>query len=1219
MIVKNGEILAIDHIAHDNTLSGNGTSAKPVGLSQSTKDLIDSKVKKTDFETYKSSAANQISNINTKITTDESNFNSYKSSAHNEITNFKSSAHDEIARVDSDIAAVNAAKVDKTTFTQYQTDVANSFTAVNKRIDDVDAAKQNKGDYVSASNFNSYKSSAHNEIARVDGRIDATNTNLDNNYYDITETYNKTEVDEKFANFGGFKFRDPDPTKDNEPKLAPEEVIDPKAIYLTQPAGATQYLQWIWNTEVTPNVWKCIGDTTMDLSDYAKTVDVVQSANNNVQAVKDWADDKFETERDFESVIAGYYTKDEADDLLNTKVDKTIFEAYQQTVSDALDSVDRDFQNTSAWANNTFATKTDLNDVQSDLETEISNLSTDIESDLADVSGKIINELNDVESALDNKINNIDTKLDTVSGELVGKIDEANAKIDTVSGELVGKIKTVEETLSANIDAVDEKVDDLKTELERDYYDADTIEDILAASGDYYDKDEIDSLLDDYVKTEELEPINEKIDSISTEFNKYYTKTDVDDKFTTKDTFDITIADINNDLDDIVETVSAIDQDVASLSAEIDKKFNTVIESSDSVIATPTTKPDGTISYTLSAHDGKQVDYLWKPTVNAAGDISWELALTGDTPDPANIKGPQGIQGVSGTPGKNGENGITPKLKIDENDIWNVSYDNEETWTSLGVSATGPKGETGAQGPQGISGTPGKNGENGITPHIGANNHWFIEDYDTGVSATGPQGPAGTNGTNGKDGTDGKDGVSPTVTTATIAGGNRVTFTYGEGSTEYIDVMSGVPGLPGVSPTVTVTNIPADPSDPDHKNGGTEITIIDATSTNKFSAWNGNDGTMAGAPGIEGKNGISAVLAGSTYEVGLSSEFYKAVTSVSSKLDASVAASTYATKDALNDYLTKDAAAEAYQPKGEYLSANALNGYATETWVGEQGYLQTIPSEYITETELANYNYATTGLVDEASAHAYAAATADANTTYVTKASAHNEFANYVATADLLINASNQLTGIKIDNSTNYPIPLFGGVTTDNSTITGDGNTNHLGVAWSALSGNTITSALSAGSASYAAVLGTTASYSALSDIADAINNAKFAGVSIADGSSITGNGLSTNKLGLVTSAENALTAVDNKLDKTAIVTATIDNTNYVTAVNINSTNIPIKGTSFWEVTAATGTTASNDTWQHYISTTNTFNYYKMVIHPYGTSSAQEWANDGIIHIILEA
>ena len=1297
MIVKNGEILAIDHIAHDNTLSGNGTSAKPVGLSQSTKDLIDSKVKKTDFETYKSSAANQISNINTKITTDESNFESYKSSAANQINNinnkiaadeadfnsYKSSAHNEIARIDGSIAAVNAAKVDKTTFTQYQTDVANNFTAVNKRIDDVDAAKQNKGDYVSASNFESYKSSAHNEIARVDEKIDTTSDNLRDNYYKTSETYNRTEVDEKFANFGGFKFRDPDQTKDNEPKLAPGEVIDPKAIYLTQPAGATQYLQWIWNTEVTPNVWKCIGDTTMDLSDYAKTVDVVASANANKTEVKNWADAKFETKQDFESVIAGYYTKDEADDLLNTKVDKTTFEAYQQTVSNAFDSVDRDFENTSAWANNTFATKTDLNDVQTDLETEISNLSTDIESDLADVSGKIINELNDVESALDNKINNVDTKL------------------DTVSGELVGKIKTVEETLSGDIDDVNKKVNDLKTELESEYYDADTIEDILAASGDYYDKDEIDSLLDNYVKTEDLKPINEKIESVSGEFNKYYTKTDVDNKFTTKDTFDTTIADINNDLGDIVETVSAIDQDVASLSAEIDKKFNTVIETSDTVIATPTTKPDGTISYSLSAigGGGSQSNYLWKPTVDESGNIEWTISVTTDTPASANIKGPQGpqgIQGISGTPGKDGEDGedgITPKLKIDENDIWNVSYDNEATWISLGVSATGPKGETGAQGPQGIqgiqgvSGTPGKDGENGITPHIGDNNHWFIDDYDTGVFATGPQGPAGTNGTNGKDGTDGKDGVSPTVTAATIEGGNRVTFTYGEGSTKYIDVMSGVPGLPGVSPTVTVTNIPADPSDPDHQNGGTEITITDATSTNKFSAWNGNDGTMAGAPDIEGKNGISAVLAGSTYEVGLSGEFYKAVTSVSAKLDASVAASTYATKNALDDYLTKNDAAEAYQPKGEYLSANALNGYATEawvvdkhylvandiagkadktdlqyvsagvdyvsgaipdtsdmatkSWVGEQGYLQTIPSEYITETELSTAllgyltklsaddlyqpigNYLTTvatsgsiigtglaankiGLVTSAenalkdvvnkanTADVYSKT--DADDKFVTTANITTQGADYVMTT----------TGWKV-------LSLPGGGMTQvihDTTLTGQGNAddNKLGVAWSALSGNTIASALSAGSATVAANLGTSSfaditgainakadataisdmltktvaeeTYQTIAGMSDylttaqyATNSAKyvtsgneisaaneqyaltttgwtkivtpatFTGVTVTG--SISGGGVNNDTIGLLTSAENALTDVANKVAKPD-TTQTELNNNYL-------------------------------------------------------------------------
>lgn len=1188
MIVKNGEILAIDHIAHDNTLSGNGTSAKPVGLSQSTKNLIDSKVKKTDFETYKSSAANQISNINTKITTDESNFESYKTSAHNEIANFKSSAHDEIARVDASIAAVNAAKVDNNTFTQYQTEVANSFTAVNKRIDDVDAAKvdnttfdnfkgsangeltgikqsitdldnakQAKGDYVSASDFNNLKSFAHNEIARVDGRIDATNTNLSNNYYD------RTTIDKKFADFGGYKFREPDPNNNNQPILNQGEDPDPKAIYLTQPEGATQYLQWIWDEEITEeNKWKCIGDTTMDLSDYAKTVDVVASANNNVNAVKNWTNDNFETISDFNTVIAGYYTKGQVDTVL--------------------ENIAQEFVDTSAWANDTFATKTDLTGDKAELEGKINALDTKVETELSAVSGKIIGELNSSEQALDERINSVSIDLGNVSSTLENEITD-----------------------------VDNKVDTLTDELHNDYYTSNQIDAILAASGEYYTVDEVNEKLEEYAKSTDLDPIKDDINSISAEFDNYYTKTDADEKFVTKTTFNV-LDEFVNAIDDDLDTVFG---DVVTLSGKVNGLHNTVIESSDTVIATPTTKPDGTISYTLSAHDGKQADYLWKPTVNAAGDISWELALTGDTPATANIKGSDGddgktpeltsenyhikwkytdesiwndlgdFRGASGADGKDGEDGITPKLKIDENDIWNVSYDNEETWTSLGVSATGPKGETGAQGPQGISGTPGKNGENGITPHIGENNHWFIGDVDTNISATGPQGPAGKNGTNGKDGTDGKDGVSPTVTTATIAGGNRVTFTYGEGSTEYIDVMSGVPGLSGVSPTVTITNIPADPLDPDHQNGGTEITITDATSTNKFSAWNGNDGTMAGAPDIEGKNGISAILAGSTYEVGLSGEFYTAITSVSS---------TYATKDALDAYLTKNDAAELYQSKGDYLSANALNGYATQSWVEGKNYL--VANDIAGKADKTDLQYVSAG-VD------YVSGQIPSLNGYATEQYVQGASAEVTA----WVGQQNYLTSVPSEyiTETELSTALLGYLTKLSADDLYQPKGNYL--------------------------------------------------TTVATSGSVIGTGLAANKIGLVTTAENALTAVANKVNTSDILTAanntltgikigstsytvpTTDLSNYYTKSETSDTfvqktavktgtygnvtavsaidDVPIKDTNLW---AITGTYENNNNYQHYIENTNTFNYYTVMVHPANTSSAASWANDNIIHIILE-
>ena len=1015
MIVKNGEILAIDHIAHDNTLSGNGTSAKPVGLSQSTKDLIDSKVKKTDFETYKSSAANQISNINTKITADESNFESYKSSAANQINNinnkiaadeadfnsYKSSAHNEIARIDGSIAAVNAAKVDKTTFTQYQTDVANNFTAVNKRIDDVDAAKQNKGDYVSASDFNSYKSSAHNEIARVDEKIDTTSDNLRDNYYKTSETYNRTEVDEKFANFGGFKFRDPDPTKDNEPKLAPEEVIDPKAIYLTQPAGATQYLQWIWNTEVTPNVWKCIGDTTMDLSDYAKTVDVVASANANKTEVKNWADDKFETKQDFESVIAGYYTKDDADGLLNTKVDKTTFEAYQQTVSNAFDSVDRDFENTSAWANNTFATKTDLNDVQTDLETEISNLSTDIESDLADVSGKIINELNDVESALDNKINNVDTKLDTVSGELADKINEANAKITTVSGELIGKIETVEETLSDDIDAVDEKVDDLKTELERDYYDADTIEDILAASGDYYDKDEIDSLLDDYVKTEDLELINEKIESVSAEFNKYYTKTDVDDKFTTKDTFNTTIADINNDLEDKADKSDLNDYYKTSETSgkdELSTEFAKYTKTEDLHI--PTTVAELTDSgnyYTTAETSGKNqlsaaFDAILKYDVTAAAGIKVTTATD------AGVK------------------------------TFGISMTAEPVVTDTTLS-----------------------GYNGIaaTRDATINNQWNIGLTQDMLNTIDSK-------------LDSSDAAQTYLTKTDAANTYQEIGDYLENADIELDANNKITGINGKELVITAHQSLANY----YTKSDVDAALNDKVDTSELETVSGEIVNMI--PSLDD----------------------------------------YATEQ----YVQGASAEVTAWVNGQGYLKSVPAGYATETWVNNQGFLKSVPDDYALKSDIPmtvaqltdSANYYTINQTSAASELTTEFAKYALKSDIPTKVTDLTDSADYAKKTDLdgFVTRDGITTqgADYVMTTTGWKVlSLPGGGMTQvihDTTLTGQGNAddNKLGVAWSALSGNTIASALSAGSATVAANLGT----SSFADITGAIN-AKADATAISD------------------------------------------------------------------------------------------------------------------------
>ena len=263
---------------------------------------------------------------------------------------------------------------------------------------------------------------------------------------------------------------------------------------------------------------------------------------------------------------------------------------------------------------------------------------------------------------------------------------------------------------------------------------------------------------------------------------------------------------------------------------------------------------------------GTQSDFVYVPSFNSeTGDISFILGVTG-----TEGKGPWHI---SGTPGPKGADGAQGEPGEDACPITATSTEIEDG-VHVAVSYT--------SGGNALTEFDIYNGYNGETPEFSANpvNAHLLWKYsddsnwtDFGFAMSGEKGPQGPEGPEGPEGPN------------------------------------------GISPTVTVTNIPADPTDPDHKNGGTEITITDATTTNKFSAWNGNDGTMAGAPDIEGKNGISAALAGSTYEVGLSAAFYNAVTSVSSKLNES-------------DFTTYTAttAPGAFQPKGDYLTTVATSG-----------------------------------------------------------------------------------------------------------------------------------------------------------------------------------------------------------------------------------------------------------------------------------------------------
>ena len=401
---------------------------------------------------------------------------------------------------------------------------------------------------------------------------------------------------------------------------------------------------------------------------------------------------------------------------------------------------------------------------------------------------------------------------------------------------------------------------------------------------------------------------------------------------------------------------------------------------------------------------------------DAQGDHSFDLT-NGEI-------GPQGPSGEPGKDGTDGKDGKMPLLQIDAtNAHWQVSYDGQ-VW-------------------QDVPNTPvasGVDGKDGITPHIGENNHWYIGEEDTGVSATGPQGPEGPvgpqgekgdqgeigpqgpegpvgpqgevgqqgeigpqgeqgpkgdkgdkgdtgpqgdvgpqgpkgdtglqgpqglqgiqgekgdtgpqgpkgdKGEPGKDGTNGKNGISPTVSTEQITGGNRVTFTYDDGSeipaTESIDVMSGVSGAPGkdgtngtdgVSPYITIEHLVGSPA-------GTRVSIIDVNHSSAdpltFDVMNGRDG--AGATYTFDNNTLSGDGSQNS-PYGVNTDYIATQSWVEKDFVKNTDLTNYATKTYANE-----------------TSAAALS--QAESWVEQQGYLTSIPD-----------TYATKSYTDEASANA---------------------------------------------------------------------------------------------------------------------------------------------------------------------------------------------------------------------------------------------------------
>ena len=184
------------------------------------------------------------------------------------------------------------------------------------------------------------------------------------------------------------------------------------------------------------------------------------------------------------------------------------------------------------------------------------------------------------------------------------------------------------------------------------------------------------------------------------------------------------------------------------------------------------------------------------------------MKATGEKGDTGET-GQQGDKGETGAPGQDGKDGATPKLKIGDDNFWYISYDDGQTWVSLGVKATGEKGDTGETGQQGEkgdkgdkgdTGEAGRQGEKGDTGKAGQQGKKG-DTGETGASGqNGKDGTNGTNGANGSDGKDGKDGIG--IAKAEINADGELVITYTDGKVVNLGKVVGADGKDGLTPFI---------------------------------------------------------------------------------------------------------------------------------------------------------------------------------------------------------------------------------------------------------------------------------------------------------------------------------------------------------------------------------------------------------------------------------
>ena len=172
----------------------------------------------------------------------------------------------------------------------------------------------------------------------------------------------------------------------------------------------------------------------------------------------------------------------------------------------------------------------------------------------------------------------------------------------------------------------------------------------------------------------------------------------------------------------------------------------------------------------------------------------------GTTDTGVKAAGTDGADGKDGADGTNGVDGRTPQLKIGDDNLWYVSYDNGQNWESLNVKATGEMGATGAQGEKGDKGDQGEQGIQGVQGEKGDKG----DQGEQGIQGVqgekgdkgdqGEQGIQGVQGEKGDKGDQGKQGIQGVQGEKGDAGADGAS---GQNGTNGINGKNGVNGQDG--------------------------------------------------------------------------------------------------------------------------------------------------------------------------------------------------------------------------------------------------------------------------------------------------------------------------------------------------------------------------------------------------------------------------------------